>query len=42
MSIRAFLPIEPIASKEHADMLLELAFLVSELLAKRTPRVETI
>jgi tellurite resistance protein len=29
MSIRAFLPIEPIASKEHGDMLLELAFLVT-------------
>lgn len=29
MSIRAFLPIEPIASSEHADMLLELAFLVT-------------
>ncbi|MBS2017330.1 MAG: TerB family tellurite resistance protein [Deltaproteobacteria bacterium] len=29
MSIRAFLPIEPIASQEHADMLLELAFLVT-------------
>lgn len=29
MTIRAFLPIEPIAARDHADTLLELAFLVT-------------
>src|SRR5688572_13296616 len=29
MTINAFLPVEPIAAKEHADALLELAFLVT-------------
>ena len=29
MTIRVFLPIDPIAEQEHADTLLELAFLVT-------------
>lgn len=29
MTMRAFLPVEPIANQEHADTLLELAFLVT-------------
>jgi tellurite resistance protein len=29
MTIRAFLPVDPIPAREHADVLLELAFLVT-------------